>query len=271
MRHLDELRYEPTPKRVRAKLGDETVIDSTRAVLLLEPRRVVATYAVPADDISADVRDAGSVSALTDAHGVPLPEVSDRPVLDPSVPFAVHTADGEPVEVVVGNRTGAAFRLSDADPVIDGYVVLDFDDFDEWFDEDEPIVAHPKDPFHRIDVARSSRPVRVEADGEVIAESTRTRFLFETLLPVRYYFPREDVVADLSPSDTVTSCAYKGRASYWSPDVDSPSAPDLGWSYENPLHDALEVASHVAFFTERVDLFVDGEPVDRPITPWTKR
>jgi len=75
----------------------------------------------------------------------------------------------------------------------------------------------------------------------------------------------------LSPSETITYCAYKGRATYWSPMVDSPTGTDFGWSYEDPLHDAADVAGRIAFFTERADLFVDDQAVERPITPWSKR
>ena len=270
MANFGTLRYEPIPKRVRAKLGDTTVIDSTRAILLWEPRRVVPQYAVPVADIRVPSQDAAPYDPATDApEGFALPDVTQLPVLDPRIPFGVHTAEGHPVELRTDGHTGAGFRLTDAE--VADYVSLDFDDFDEWYDEDDPIVGHPKDPFHRIDVHNSSRPVRLEIDGQVIAESTRTKFLFESLLPTRYYFPREDVVADLSPSETITYCAYKGRATYWSPMVDSPTGTDFGWSYEDPLHDAADVAGRIAFFTERADLFVDDQAVERPITPWSKR
>ena len=101
-----------------------------------------------------------------------------------------------------------------------------------------------------------------------IAESTRPQLVFETMLPTRFYLPREDVTVGLHPSELVTYCAYKGRAAYLSPDVDSPVATDLAWTYENPLHDADEVRGMIAFFTERIDLFVDGRAIDRPVTGW---
>lgn len=103
-----------------------------------------------------------------------MPDLASRPVLDPSIPFAVHTALGHPVDVVTeGPRPGAAFRISDVD--LEGYVTLDFAAFDAWYEEDDPVVGHPRDPFHRIDVLPSSRHVRVERDGVVLAESTRPR------------------------------------------------------------------------------------------------
>jgi uncharacterized protein (DUF427 family) len=245
-------------------------VDSTRAVLVWEPRRVVPSYAVPAADIHAEL--VPSAAPTTDgelAAGRPLPDVFARPVLDPSVPFSAHTTRGEAVDVRANGETslGAGLRL--ADPDLAGYVVLDFRAFDGWSEEDEPIVGHPRDPFHRIDVLASSRHLRLELDGEVLAESSRPMLLFETMLPVRYYLPREDVRAELLPSDTHTYCAYKGQAWYWSASVGGRLVPDLAWTYREPLTDASRVGGLIAFFNERVDVVVDGQRSERPITPWS--
>ena len=106
-------------------------------------------------------------------------------------------------------------------------------------------------------------------DGQVLADTTRARMLFETMLPVRYYLPAEDVVAASEPSPTRTYCAYKGEASYWSVDVAGRTVRDLAWTYQSPLPEAAEVKGYVAFFDERLDLVVDGEPRERPTTPWS--
>lgn len=267
---LDELRYEPCGKRVRATLGGRTVVDSTRAVLLWEPRRVVPSYAVPRDDVDGElvaVRPRAADPAA-DSIGLRFPDVTQRRILDPSVPFDVHTAAGEPVEIGAGDRSTGAFQL--ADPDLADRLVLDFAGFDEWYEEEERIFSHPRDPFHRIDVLPSSRHVRLELDGHVLAESSRPWLLFETLLPVRFYLPHEDVRADLSPSPTRTYCAYKGEASYFSPRVGGDLVRDLAWSYQDPLTDALRVAGLVAFFDERVDVVLDGVRRERPITPWSE-
>src|SRR4051794_3964102 len=154
-----QLRYEPLERRVRAGLGATPVVDSTRAVLVWEPGRIVPSYAVPAEDILVDLVSApGSAAEPPD-------------VLHPGIPFAVHTTPGEPVSIA--GRAGAGFRL--ADDALAGYVELDFGAFAEWYDEDERIYGHPRDPFSRVDVRRSSRPVRVEHDGVVLAETTRAR------------------------------------------------------------------------------------------------
>jgi uncharacterized protein (DUF427 family) len=231
------LRHEPIERRVRASSGGRTIIDSTRAVLLWEPRRICPTYAVPESDIRAEL------SAAVPSTNGDAPEV-----LHPGIPFHVHTAPGEPVSV--GDREGAGFRLED----LDGYVALDFTAF-EWLEEDEPIHGHPRDPYHRVDVRRSSRPVRIEVDGEVVAETVAARMLCETSLPMRFYIPREDVRGALEPSATRSHCPYKGDASYWS----VAGLTDVAWSYEHPFPAVAEIAGLVAFWDHRVDVFLDGE------------
>ncbi|MBV8290898.1 MAG: hypothetical protein JOY55_03600, partial [Mycobacterium sp.] len=175
---LPSLRYEPTNKRLRIYLGDELVADTVNGLLVWEPRRVVPTYAVPERDVSARLESVGLVDDLT-----------DLPVLVPTNPFAAHSCTGEMFDVAVGGtrRTSAAFRPDDPD--LTGYVTFDFSAF-EWREEDEPIVAHPHDPFKRIDILASSRHVRVESKGRLLAESSQPLLLFETLLPVRFYLPR---------------------------------------------------------------------------------
>lgn len=265
MSELGALRYEPTEKRIRASLGDRTVIDSTRALLVWEPKRVVPSYAVPIEDVDAEV---SAVPDTGEAGPAAAPRLAGRPVFDPSIPFAVHTTTGEALTIrgPDAGRKAAGFRPSDPD--LANYVILDFKGFDAWYEEDERTLAHPRDPFHRIDIVHSSRRVRVELDGQTLAESSSPYLLFETSLPVRYYLPRDDVRMELlRPSDTTTFCAYKGQASYWS----LPEADDISWTYLAPLREASEVTGRLAFFNERVDLVVDGELLERPITPWSRR
>ena len=265
-----ELRHEPTAKRIQAVLGGETVVDSTRAVLVWEPRRIVPSYAVPAEDVHGELRAAAVATPGpgTDV-GMALPDVTALRVLDPRVPFTVHSADGEAADLRAAGRErpGAAFRPADGD--LAGMVVLDFGAFDAWYEEDELNVAHPRDPFHRIDVLPSSRQVQLELDGVPLADSSRPALLFETMLPTRYYLPRADVTAELIPSDTKTWCAYKGQASYFSVSVGGRLVRDIAWTYPDPRHDALQVRDLIAFFTERVDVTVDGERRPRPVTPWS--
>jgi uncharacterized protein (DUF427 family) len=272
MRELDALRYEPIEKRIRATLGGDTVVDTTRAMLVWEPKRVVPTYAVPVEDVAGEILSVPATeTGGADAHGVPpmgAPQLAGRVVFDPSVPFAVRTTEGEPLAVRARatGREAAAFRA--ADPALAGYVIVDFDGFDAWYEEDERNVGHPRDPFHRIDIVRSSRQVRVELGGRRLAESTDPYMLFEPPLPVRYYLPAGDVRTDLlTPSDTRTFCAYKGQASYLSLEDES----DVAWTYPAPLREASVLTDRIAFFDERVDVIVDGTPRERPVTPWSPR
>jgi uncharacterized protein (DUF427 family) len=265
-RRLDSLRYEPTTKRIRVSLDDQLIADTRNAALVWEPRRVVPTYAVPVSAFSAHLARVGATDPATHADvGHALPTVSSAPILDPRIPFAVHTCAGSSFDVVVdgATRAEAAFRADDPD--LAGYIVLDFGAFD-WLEEDEPVVSHPHDPFHRIDILHSSRHVRLELDGRLLAESSRPLMLFETSLPVRFYLPAADIAVALEPSDTVTYCAYKGRASYFS----VPGGPaDIAWSYPEPLHDAAPVKDLICFFDEHVDVVLDGERSARPVTPWS--
>jgi uncharacterized protein (DUF427 family) len=259
---VDALRFEPTAKHIRVCRSGELVADTQDAVLVWEPRRIVPTYAVPTAAISAHLVPAGAESGDDD---VDLPG-ADRAVLDPSVPFGAHSCDGTEFDVIAGEDTAAAAAFLPADPDLADYVVLDFEAF-EWREEDEPIISHPHNPFSRIDVLASSRHVRIEYDGRLLAESTRPKLLFETMLPVRFYLPRDDVAVRLLRSDTATYCAYKGRASYYS----VPDGPrDVAWAYHDPLHDAELVCDRICFFDEKVDVIVDGVRRERPVTPWSE-
>jgi uncharacterized protein (DUF427 family) len=145
-------------------------------------------------------------------------------------------------------------------------VEIDWHAPDEWLEEDEPLLGHAHDPHHRIDCRRTSRHVRVSIGGQTIADTRRALALFETGLPTRWYFPREDISAELEEnSGHRTTCAYKGHATHWN--VAGEHA--LAWSYEEPLNDAVPVKGLVAFYNERADIEVDGEPEPRPRTQWS--
>jgi uncharacterized protein (DUF427 family) len=252
---LDTLRYEPTAKRLRASVGSHVVADTLEGVLVWEPRRLVPTYAVPVQSVS--------VGLLPRDDPISHPDAS---LLDPRNPFSAHTIDGQAYDVVVGDKTLPSAAFKPDDPDLERHLLLDFAAFD-WREEDEPIVSHPHDPFHRIDILRSSRHVRVELGGHLLAESSRPILLFETLLPVRFYLPPQDVTFELKPSDTVSYCAYKGQASYFSlPDKRN----DIAWTYQEPLREAEPVRDHICFFDEHVDVTVDGQLWARPTTPWSE-
>lgn len=266
-RGFGALRFEPTPKRVRALAGGHTFADTRRALIVWEPGRIVPSYAVPGDDLHAEPTPAPRIDA--EQHPVVI-SPGGPPVLDSRTPFAAHTCDGQPLTLSANGLVlaGAGFRPADSD--LAGHVILDFGAFDEWLEEDEPIIGHPRDPFSRIDIRRTASRVQVRLDGETLADTTSARLLFETRLGTRFYLPRRDVrMGLLTPSPTRTTCAYKGEASYWSVRVGGHTHPDLAWTYELPLPDAEQIAGHICFFDEHVDVILDGQQRERPITRWS--
>jgi uncharacterized protein (DUF427 family) len=124
---------------------------------------------------------------------------------------------------------------------------------------------------HNIDLREDGHRIEITVDGVVVASSTDVVTLQETGLPPRYYLPRADVRTELlQNTDKATSCPFKGGASYWSLRLDDGTThDDLVWSYEDPIPGMEAIAGRLAFFDERVDVSVDGEPQARPQTQWT--
>ena len=242
--HRGRVRLEQGGKRVRAVLGGEVVADTARPMLVWEVPYYPAYY-IPLADVRAELRpDGGTVHS-------------------PS------RGDARTLTVVAGGREaeGAAWRYEDS-PIeaLRDLVRLDWAAMDAWFEEDEEVFTHPRDPYTRVDILASSRHVRIEVGGETLAESASPRLLFETGLPVRYYLPKTHVRMDLlTPTETATHCPYKGQAEYWSVN----GRVDLAWSYPTPLPESQKVAGLIAFYNEKVDIFVDGEREERPVTPFS--
>ena len=245
------LYLEPTPKRIRVVVGGETIADSRRAFMLHESGHQPIYY-FPPEDVRADVL-----------------EPSERHTRCPKKGIASYHTIRAGDNVVEAGAWYYPDPLPDAPPQLKGLVAFYWDRMDQWFEEDEEVFVHPRDPYHRVDIVRTSRQVRVSIDGERLAESTRALALFESNLPTRWYLPLEDVVADLEPSDTVTRCPYKGTAGYYSVRAGGELAKDLVWFYEQPFDEVGRIAGFVCFFNERVDLELDGELQERPASPWT--
>ena len=145
---------------------------------------------------------------------------------------------------------------------------------DHWYEEDEEVFVHPRDPYHRVDILESSRHVKVRVNGEVVAQTDRPKLLFETGLPTRYYIPPEDVSQEaLVESEKKTPCPYKGVASYWSVEAGGERVEDIVWYYPEPIPEAAKIKGRLAFFNEgvdlEVDLEVDCEEKERPQTQWS--
>jgi uncharacterized protein (DUF427 family) len=233
---------EPTHRRIRVRLGSRLVADSTRALLMLRfGPKGLPTYFLPREDVVA--------GALVDEAAGPdgLPTWSVRSGSD-RVP-------------------GAAW--ADPHPALAGHVTFSWRQLD-WYEEDERVVVHARSPYGRVDTLRSSRQVEIRVDGETVARSIRPLLLFETYLPVRYYLPFPDVRPDcLVPSDTVSVCPYKGVARYWSVRAGGVVVPDGAWSYPDPIPENPKIRDLVCFFTERLDLVLDGVPQARVASPWS--
>jgi uncharacterized protein (DUF427 family) len=235
-------RVEVSPRRVRAHLGGEVVLDSTAALLVWELPHYPSYY-IPVADIRAELE------AIETENPGPHGEVH----------YTVRLGEHEAV--------GAARRYPDhPDERIRDAVRFDWPAMDAWFEEDEEVFVHPKDPYKRVDILPSSRHVRVIIDGTVVADSHRPWVLFETGLPPRYYLPKADVRMDLlGPTGKSTSCPYKGDASYWSVG----EQPDIAWSYKSPTQESIRIAGLVSFYNEKIDIEVDGVLLDRPRSPFS--
>jgi uncharacterized protein (DUF427 family) len=243
------VRVETAAKRVRAYLGGETVVDSTRPLLVWEAP-YYPTYYFPVFDVQAELLDADGAIARSPSRG-----------------------DGRVLTVRAGDReaVGAAVRYEDS-PIeeLRDAVRLDWDAMDAWFEEDEEVFTHARDPYKRVDILHSSRHVRVEVDGVTVAESAKPTLLFETGLPVRYYLPKTHVRMDLlTPTDTKSYCPYKGEAEYWSIRAGDEVHADLAWSYRAPLPESQKVGSLIAFYNEKLDIYVDGVLQERPRTKFS--
>jgi len=191
------LYFEPVPARIRALLEGETVVDSRRAMLLHESGHL-PVYWFPAGDVRGGLFVASQ--RREEQRGKGLAAYLDARIGTRTVPEAAWEIE----------------RPDESAGFLAGHVALQWDAMDEWFAEDEQLFGHPRDPYSRIEVLRTTRHVRVSVDGHVLADSRRARMLLETNLPVRFYLPAGDVRTDLLvPSSNRSRCAYKGSAAYW--------------------------------------------------------
>jgi uncharacterized protein (DUF427 family) len=239
---------EPVPRRIRGLLGGETVFDTTRAWYVWEWPHYPQYY-IPIADVRRDllVREGAPPSSRgpVEVYGLQVKDV---------------------------HRLHAARLLTDSSvDGLSGTVRFEWAALDAWFEEDERVFVHPRNPYARVDALRSTRSVRIELDGVALAESSSPVMVFETGLPTRYYLNRTEVnLAHLVPSGTVTECPYKGTTSaYWSVRVGETVYPDLAWCYDFPTRALLPIAGLVAFYNEKVDTVLDGRLLTRPSTPFS--
>ena len=248
------LEFLPSPKRIRATFEGETIVDSTAALIMRESHHVPVYY-FPQADIRMDLM---------------------RPTDHTS--YCPFKGEATYHSLAVGERTAENVMWAYQEPYaesidITGYGGFYWNAMDAWFEEDEEVFVHARDPRVRIDILASSRPVRVVLGGATVAETSRARFLFETGMPTRYYLPPDDVAMDrLQPSDSRTACPYKGRASYHSAKIGDQTFEDVVWTYPDPVRESAPIKGYLCFFNERVDdIFVDGEAVAKATTKWSPK
>jgi uncharacterized protein (DUF427 family) len=231
---------EPLRRRMRAELGGRTVVQSDDAVLLFEPGRYPVAYFPIGDFAEGALR--------------PAEHRSEHPDLGETAWF----------EVAGGTRSATRGAWQHVAPpehagILRDKVSLAWRAMDAFYEEDDRIFGHATDPYHRIDVRRSSRRVVVRAGDRVVADTTSPLVLYESGFAPRWYVPREDVVAgELTASDQQTFCPYKGIASYY--DIDGIS--EAAWSYRAPIDDMAAIGDYVSFEPDKVQVTLDGERLE---------
>jgi uncharacterized protein (DUF427 family) len=244
----DHIRYwEPWPRRMRALLAGQTVLDSQRGVVLWETGMFPAYY-YPLHDLRQDLLEQPAGGEREDTPRRWSVRVGDR--------------------LVKNCITGSPLR-PDGQELLPGYVTFhqahgpqgqaDPQAMDQWFEEDEPLGVSPRDPYHRVDVRSSSRHVVVRHKGQLVAESRRPKLMFETGNPIRYYLPLADVRSELlTKSEYVSPCPYKGDGQHWHLSAGGGTVENAAWSLPHPLPEALPAAGHVCFYPDKLDVEMDG-------------
>jgi uncharacterized protein (DUF427 family) len=231
------VRVERGARRIRAYLRGHLVLDT------IEPRLVWETpmfpvYYVPRQDVVAELVDTGHVRESR------------------------RRGTGRLWTVQVGDAKAGQAATTYDDSLVDdlhGLVRVDWNAMDAWFEEDEQVFVHARDPYTRVDILPTSRHVRVERAGVVLAETVRAMALFETGLPTRFYLPKTDVRMDLlEHSSTLSYCPYKGEAEYWHLRSGRHEVVDIAWSYRHPLDESVRIGAMMSFDPAKADVIVDG-------------
>jgi uncharacterized protein (DUF427 family) len=235
----------PVPRRIRAVLNGHVVVDTISALYVWEWSHYPQYY-------------------------IPVGDIDPAVLVDEQYEQKLSRGTARRYSLQVGDVTRpAALRVYGDDAVVEGLAGrarFEWDSLDAWFEEDEQVFVHPRDPYTRVDALRSTRSVRIELDGVILAESSSPVLVFETGLPTRYYLNRNEVdFTHLVPTDSVTACPYKGTTSgYWTAQLGDTSYPDIAWVYDFPTCQLLPIAGLIAFYDEQVDTFLDGRLLDPP-------
>ncbi len=247
----EDIWLEPSPRRVRVVAGGQVLAQSGRMQLLFVPGQRPA-YLFPREDVRLELL---------------APQAAPGPAGPLGAPVLWNLACGDTTVVRAAYAYGTP---QPGQPDLSGLLGFRWDAMDAWYEEDEQIFVHARDPYKRVDVLDGSRHVRVSLNGHTLAETRRPRLLFETGLPTRYYISPADVDwTHLIPSATRTACPYKGEASYHHVSIDGQRHTDLVWHYPYPLPNCAKLSGHLCFFNEKLDIHEDGVLLPRPISPWS--
>ena len=242
--------FEPSPKRVRVYFNNQLIANSKNMMLLREPDHL-PLYFFPETDVQADFLQSSDHTSQSDFKGQ-------------GKYWHVHVGDriAENAAFAFGNPPGNG-------PNFENFIAFAWNKMDAWFEEDEEVLYYARDPYKRVEILYSSRQVRVEVEGLAVAETRRSRLLFETGLPTRYYIPQTDVRMELlERSDTVTRCPYKGEAQLYDVRIGKQLHEGFAWTYRYPTLECAKIQGLFGFLNEKIDIYEDGELLARPETPW---
>lgn len=239
--------WEPTQRNVKVEFNGEVIADTKNGMLMIESAYEMHYYFPEADVRTEFLIDEGAIDE------------------------SKYKGNATLFTVTVGDKTAeaAAWTYSEAKekrPDMHGYYAFNWHKMDAWYEESEEVIGHPRNPYQRVDTIQSDRHVRIEVDSVTVADSNRPVLLFETDLPTRYYIPKDDVKIETTPTKTHTICPYKGVADYWAFEVNGKEHQDLIWGYHDPFNESRQIKDLVAFYDEKVDVYIDGELQDRPRT-----
>ncbi len=246
-------RWEDSQRQVRVVYAGVTIAKSTR-VMRLQEFGHLPVYYFPLEDVRKDVLE------KTDHH-------THSPLKGEASYWTIRIGDN-----VAENAAWSYLNPLPDGPQLQDYVAFYWDKMEAWYEEDEQVFAHARDPYKRVDILPSSRHVRVVLREETIADTHHPHMLLETGLPIRYYIPEQEIrMEHFEATETITRCPYKGKASYWSANVGGKIFKDIMWSYRETLPASSPIHGLFSFFNERVDaIYVDGELMPKPRTPWSE-
>ncbi len=229
-----KLLFSSFPRRIRAVLAGETVVDTERAMLLHESNIFPVVY-LPKSDVAM------SLLAKTERS-------THCPFKGDASYWTITAGD-----TVAENAAWSYETPLPAASWLQGYVAIEWSRMDHWLDEDDEIFGHIRDPYHRVDARPTNRRFQVRIDGRLVAATNRAFVVSETGGPNRYYIPPADIQTDeFTRSDTTTHCPHKGDTVYWH--HSETQTDDVAWSYPTPLEEAIRVADHWCFDGPNVEV-----------------